>query len=385
MIYMGLNATQHKKYVALLTSPHWIKVTVQVLDMNHNYLSDLSDRLLDGQVSFDATSDILRSLDMDILDPKRALHFDSNSPADGSMFADRMIRIVYSVAPPTRSVWYDCVIFCGPIVSMNRNGAVISVQCQGKEALAQGTSWFTKTFKKGYNKVRAMKTVLADFIGELSSKTSIPALAAKFPRNSAIGLETYPWKWLKTNASGMSRQLFYDGRGIATMRKYPTKTSFTYTESVLKSQPNVAFKLDGLANAVEVIGAKPKKKKKQIKVRVVAPRAHALSPWSLGRSGGPRYIPKIINDSSIKTATGARRLALKTLNASLIEGIDVSFDALPIPHLEEEDLVGLNTRLYSTTFRLKKMTIPLTAQGSSSVGYLKNVSPNKRAVRYRRA
>ena len=52
----------------------------------------------------------------------------------------------------------------------------------------------------------------------------------------------------------------------------------------------------------------------------------------------------------------------------------MTFDSLPTPHLEPEDLIRVDTGQFGMEVRLGQMSIPLKHDGVQSVGYHKAVS-----------
>jgi hypothetical protein len=58
----------------------------------------------------------------------------------------------------------------------------------------------------------------------------------------------------------------------------------------------------------------------------------------------------------------------------LLQEVDVKFDALPTPHLEESDVVRVYTDEFNSAFRLNEFSIPLTTKALMSVGYTAKVS-----------
>lgn len=52
-------------------------------------------------------------------------------------------------------------------------------------------------------------------------------------------------------------------------------------------------------------------------------------------------------------------------------GLDASFECLPIPHLEEGDMVRLKSDGFHVKWPLTQFTIPLTAEDSMSIGFNK--------------
>lgn len=377
----------------LLQSHHTLDVRVTLMDLDHNLVAggDISSRLMDGQVTVDATANITRSLDLDLLDPTGSLHLDSNSPDAGAMFADRMIRIVYGTINPFGTVRYDTPVFTGPITKLDRDGAAIQVTCQGKEIFGLTESWNHKTFKKGVTVTSAIKYIVGTMMGE--GFYNIPNLRAKLPRNVSVGGEDTPWQVAVRLARSIGYQLFYDGLGICQMRKIPSASCFTFRQGAggsVKTDPDVGFSIDRVVNAVEVWGKKPVKKKgkpnrKRPHHRAVAPRLHPLSPWSLGRSGGPRYLPLVIEDESIETDAEAKARSEWELKSGLLESIDVGYDAIPIPHLQELDVVQLNASRFSATHKMLKFAVPLTSKEDMPVGYVRNVKPNVTAIRSKKA
>lgn len=392
---MGLSSAQKRTFEALLASHHSIDVFISILDMNHDELTDVSARLLDGQVTIDAGAQITRSLQLELLDPTRALHLDSKSPNDGAMFADRMIRVRYSIVDPLGVTRFTCPVFTGPIVSLDRSGVAIGVTCLGKEHLGLFPAWNARTFKKGTQIDDTIRAILRDVIGE--NKYVIPDITTKLPRNVSVGGDRLPWDVAKKLAASVGYQLFYDAMGTARMRKRSSASVFTFREGAggtVKTNPEAGFDIDSVVNAVEVFGKKPESAsgsttKKQPHARVVADKSHPLSPWSLGGDGTagnrkPRYIPVIIEDDSITTDAEALTRAKERLAQGLLESTQVTFDTLVIPHLEELDVVRVATEQVTTNFALKQFAVPLTAAGQMSVGYVRNVKPNKSVIRARK-
>lgn len=389
---LHLTGIEKRAAEALLQSHHSIDVVCTLLDLDGNEIAggDLSARLLDGQVTVDATAKIVRGMDMDLFDPLSALHLDSKSPDAGALFADRMIRVRYAWINPAQTVRYSCPIFTGPITKLDRNGVALQVECMGKEIFGLAPTWNERTFKKGFTVTTAIRILVRDYMGE--NDFNIPDLDKKLPRNVSVGGDQFPWKVAKKLAASIGYHLFFDGFGTCQMRKMPKSPIWTFRQGAggsVKTMPVVGFDLTNVINAVEVWGKQPKRKKndktkpKRPHAKVVAPRAHPLSPWSLGRKGGPRYLPRIIEDDSITTDAEAMQRARLELAKGLLESLDVSYNTIVIPHLEEMDVVKINTEKFAANHRLTKFAIPFTAAGDSSVGYVRNVKPNRSAIRNR--
>lgn len=394
MLTLGLTVDQQEAYHALLATHHTIDIRLQIMDMNHGHVSDIADRLIDGQVTIDADAEVTRSLDIDLLDPDGGLQLDSDSPNDGALFADRMLRVVYRIVNPLGTVSYSAPVFTGPITKLSRTGALLQVECMGKEVIGLSQAWNRKTYTKNTRVTTAIKSILIDIMGELSTKVKVPDRDARLPKPVSVGGDNLPWPTAKKLAAGIGLHLYYDGNGVAQVRPTPNgKAVFTFRQGeTVKTAPDAGFSLENTVNAVEIWGRKPKKGKgkkgkNRPHAKLIAPRTHSLSPYwpdGLGRPGGPRFLPKVIEDDSLRTDADAKKRAKLELSKGLLEGVEVSYDTLVIPHLEEMDIVRIETDGYAANHRLRQFAIPLTASGDSSIGYVKKVTPNNRAIRARR-
>lgn len=378
MINLGLSPAEMKRLRALLVSHHRILVTVQLLDLSHRYLGDVTKRLLGGQVDVDADADgSTRSLTMDLLDPTNQLHLDGDSPDDGSIYFNRMAKVIFSVISVDGNTQYDIPIFTGPLTKADRNGAVITVTASGKEKLAMNVLWKGKSYKENALKSDVIQNIMVELAGE--RKYSIAKFGAKIPNKLVMANDKTPWATARQLALSMGKQLFYDGRGVVNLRSRSSRTMYTFRDNVdILSEVTASFDAESVINAVQIIGGKPKKAKKKVTYRLVAPRNHVLSPYNMGRWGKPRYLPEIIEDDAIRSMADARKIAKAHLKAALIEQVEVGFDALPIPFLEEGDYCRVVSDNYTGSFRLAKFSIPLTADGVMTIGYHKKVTPNKR-------
>lgn len=384
MMSLGLSGANMAKLNGLLTSNHFIFPTVNILNLNHGRISDATRMFADGQVTIDADAEITRGLSMTLFDPGHKLSLDSNSPTDGALFLDRMIAVWLTIIDPY-STWNATIpVFCGPLTKLDRDWAYVSVEAQGKEAFGIKEAWLPRTYSKGAYKTDVIRDILAYYLGEAASKMTIPSLTNRLPSNLSISNESKPWAVAKGLARGMGYQLYYDGRGICVMRKWPTRATWDFKEgaggSVL-SKPQIGQDMDNLVNAAYVKGAVPKGKKTPIIVKKTAPSTHPLSPSALGRGGKGRYYWTKIEDDKIGTVAEATAVANAAINQGLMVATSIAFDSLVIPHLEEYDITSLSTAEFASTFPLRKYTIPLLASGKSSVGYLRNSTVNKARIR----
>jgi hypothetical protein len=365
--------------VALLGN-HSIRVRVEVLTLEMKPVSTLSNRVLDGQVNIDATAEVTRSATLTLLDRDHSLHFDSNSPADGALYADRMLRVWYDVRSPGGS-WIEVPLITGPVSRFTRDGSKVNVEIQGKESLARGVAWRTKTYRKGATKVDVIEDVMRK---EGERHFSLARATAKLPGDKSLTVDTIPWEFVKALAASMGLQLFYDGFGRLVLRRPPGTSLWTFASgdggSILTA-PRVTFSIDAVKNAVRVVGTKPKGAKAKVRATAVAPRNHPLSPFRLGRNGEGRYLAEFIDDTSIGSDAEAGRVARGRLDALLMQAVDVEFDSLVIPHLDAGDVVTVKTDDFTMQTRLDRFTIPLLAAGTMPVGYNRRVTPRKRTAK----
>lgn len=369
---MGLTATEFAAYLDTLRSSHTKSIRVTVLDLDGDVRASITPRVLDGQVVVDTGGDVTRKLTMSFLDPRHTLNFDSDSPDDGALFADRMLQVEYTVYVPALDRHVSCPVFTGVITSLQRNGGVVDVEAEGKERLALGAAWRPYTVKKGTKKVEAIRSILDERAGE--TLFALPTLATRLPKTVSLGRMAQPWKIARRIASSMDRQLFYRGNGVCMLRRYPGTPLHTFKVGTdVLGDVAVSYSMGDFVNVVEVIGGKPKGAKKRVRGIAVAPTSHPLSPARLGRNGVPRRLVLRVENDHIRSHAEANRKAKRILEDRLRQTVEVTFDALPMPHLEEGDLVRVQTPDSVVAFRLRQFSIPLTTDGDPvmSVGYLK--------------
>jgi hypothetical protein len=179
----------------------------------------------------------------------------------------------------------------------------------------------------------------------------------------------------KRLAKTMGFQLFYDGRGVAVMRRIAHRPVLRMDEGWITTNPKVAYDLSKTINAVRVIGKKPKKAKQPVSYTLVAKKSHPLSPWRLGRGGVPRYLWTEVEDTSLRTKKECKDLCKTLLRDGLLAGVDVTYDGAPHPRLQEGDIIALRTDVVDVNFKASKFTIPLTAGTVASYGYHRRIRP----------
>jgi hypothetical protein len=379
MIPAAMSSARLRALHTTLAMHHEVDVHVMIQDLNGNSLVNVSDRLLDGQVNVDATADITRSATVTLLDPDRALPFESDSPASATLYLNRMLHITYGVL--VDGIWVHIPVFTGPVSKLDRSDTTIDVEAQGKEALAMGACWQPMTLPKGMKKTTALLHLMSSRAGE--SLFSVPDLTPKLSVPVSIARTGTIWIHAQRLAKSLNRHLFYDGAGVLRLRPSPATVTYTFTDRTVVSRPQISYSMTDLANTVMVTGASPKGSKRHYHWTAVAPPSHPLSPDKLGRGSVPRHLLLSINDDSVSSTAEAAALANSTLARSLLQAVDASFEALPIPHLEPYDLCGLTGGSVSTTFALRKFSLPLVAGPNMTVGFLKNLRVKSRGVHRR--
>lgn len=383
---LGLTNADRPAYHDALRASHTRRVDVGLTDLDGNTLAPLGGRLLDGQVLVDMDADVTRVASLSLLDPDHTLNFDTDSPDDGAMFLDRMLRITYRVR--VAEDWVDAPIFVGPVTKLDRAGDVVEVEAQGKEALATGDAWRPFTITKGTPKVIAIRRIMRERAGE--SEFSLPDLRAKLPESVSLGRYSEPWAAARKIADSMDRQLFYTGEGRLELRRMPARPVWTFRDGTggdVVSGVSVSHNAERVRNAVVVTGGKPKGRKDRVRAQAVAPSGHALSPQRLGRTNGqgefvPRYLVERVDDSGIRSQSEANTKARRMLTDLLREEVSVQFDTLPIPHLDAGDLVRVEADGIATDFRLRQFSIPLgSGDAGMSIGYLRKTKIRRGRIR----
>lgn len=415
MYTRGMTVEERELFEQTLVKSHQIKIELELLTLNMDpapNISDISEYLLDGQVTVSAAADLAqRSLTLSLLDPRSDLRIDTGTPEDGIIYADRMIRVWYKIWIPelTREdKWFGVPIFTGPINKFDRNGATVALEAQSKESLA-GPVFKTYTIAQGTNKVEAIKQIMRKageddaFFRDLGTTTGVLSTAltgAAAPKPSSTSTststaatqeQTIMWSQAEDIAQGLNRFLYFDGEGYLNMRTFPTTTSFVFKDGPggsVQDEPQMTFDPTLLYNVVRIDGKAPTTGTAP-SATVYAPEAHPLSAQSLGRKVAgvlvPRYLADIEQSDKYTSATACQTAAQEKLNSYLDQSIELNFNSLVIPHLEPNDQCQLstNTPAINSTFRLRNFTIPLNSSGQMTVGYTKNQKIQVQAIRNR--
>ncbi len=390
MMGLGLSSQEQMELNVLLYTSHRVWVQLQILDLNHNFIGDISKSMLSGEVTIDSTSDVQRQLNLVLFDPNRSIQLDPNDPRLGTAYPTRMIRAIYNIGRVDGTKWFSIPVFTGPVNKVDRDGVAISIECLGKEILSNGGMWSSKSYANGWLKIDLIRDLLGNTGGErfmdfINNTSRITANVGIDRADNTV------WGYCRWLANTMGLQMFYDGRGYARIRPRPTSPVLTLSSRMMQGDPQIGYDLQNLVNAVEITGGTPRGAKKPLIAKAVADAAHPLSPQSLGRLNGagvliPKYYPLIEENADYLTQAAVNSRAQEILNDGLLQAVEVAATCVVIPHFEEDDMIGFQTNKYTGAERIKKVTIPLTVDsGPMSLGYNMNVRPSRLASSLRRA
>lgn len=385
---LGLGRRELAAYHRLLQRPHDFVIDIDILDMEEKHVGSVkairNNRdgmgFLDGQVNLQRDGLVKRTATFTFYDPDSALHLDNESVFAGAVFADRMIRTRHTVhVPGVGDV--TATPFIGPIIKPSRQGDLLTVECQDKTVLAtEGVPH--KTVKKGRNAVDAIEEIMRDCTGE--TRFRLPKNSrARLSRAYSVGwkADASPWRVCQKIAAQINMQLVYACDGALMLRRRPRKPLLALDDdSALTDAPRSDYDVTQIRNIVRVTGEQ--NKKKHINISAVArPKArHDHSPESLGRHNVPRYLPELIDDSSIRKHSKAKERAEDTLADRLPMGVTASFPGIPIFHLDYADPIRIRSDWGAINVPFIEGSIPLGLAGDAEYGAQKRVSaPRRRA------
>lgn len=409
MYALPYTPTQIAAILATLRSSHRMQIGVRVLNRSEKVIEQLdvpAAQMIEGEVTVDARADITRSLSMSFLDPKRRLGFDASSPARGAIFADNMLSVHYGVLVSSIG-WVEIPVFWGPVTNFDRDQAVVEIEAQGKEALALDPHFVTQgyTLKKGRRVDNAIRDVM-DRVGE--TRYNLPDLPQRLPNVRAVEPEDEPWDVVKFGWEGGTKvwhgkgkkrhreretvefnglislagpmYAFYAGDGRLTVRRRNRAVVLELRSARdLAAAPKVSFDALAARNTIVVTGAKITKGNRHIQTRGSAhlQPGHPLSPYALARNGKLRHMTEFVAVDGLKTNAACDARASVLLAEKQDEGLELEFDCLPFPMLEENDYVRVVTESYTVEMPLKQFTIPLTPGDGDSPNWMHVGNPGR--------
>lgn len=386
MIDLGLSGSERAALMKTLTRSHLVGTTCQVMSNDMQYVNRFSPRVMSGQVNIDVDAAPTRQASLTAYDPDGLVDVDFR---DGTPRIDRMIRIYYNVFVDIDDIgWVQIPIFTGPVTVTKRDAdGLLTIEAVGKEEFARKPCGVTRTWKKGTNRANLIKALMRDLTGERSFNFP-SSVSGRTAKDLNIKFGSHPWSHSRTQARALGMDLFYDGKGVLRLRKRAVRPSFVFKDGdggTLLTKPDVEESASELINTVIVTGAVPKGKKAPIKVRSQLPPTDPHSSMALGRNGVRSYYFDQIDDDSIRSTNEAKKVAQRRLTQARIERKSVTFNSLPIPLLEENDIIRVVCGDVDETVRLRQMSLALGHADVSSIGYITDVRRVRRAPRGRKA
>lgn len=367
---------EYDAFIATLTTTHERKIGVRVMNLNHKTIAWLEgDAIVDGQVTIDATNrECSRVATLRLADPSQSIGMEPDSASTLPVHLRRMVQVVYHVRVPGFR-WVGCPIFTGQVKDFDRTGADVSIAANSKEGLALGNFGHGHSWKKGRKKIEVIREIL-ELGGETTSRMHLPPLKATLKKPFNVRRGDRPWVKARKLARDMGWELFYDGRGHVRMRKLrgtPVKpfigSKWLYTP-VTEDRPVIEF-----INGWVVLGDNPKGPKPRIVSDLIGlPENHDFSAQSLARSGEPFWKILEVERPHVKSKKRANAIARRLRDDHIEANAAVSFECLPLPNIQEGDLLRVIDPLTGgRKVRVKQATIPLVG-GAMTIGAVRKVS-----------
>lgn len=398
-------------YYAALKSSHRFRIRLEVYNSDDELLERYDEDdlpIIEGQVDVDDSADIERQLRLTLANTIES----STSPTNpgSAVTPERQVRINYDVLVAFRDGtedWVEVPVFHGPVTRVLRDAFTVQIEAQSKEAYLLPPSRLLRSVIPQDEATRTVNTVDGErvvtieedhkvesyYAGHLikriakrhgERKMRIPRTDRKLPETSKIfdkaSQEKGVWPLLKQIAG--AQQLLYTGDGHLTLRtrrhRNPRYVFNDGANGEVLSVPAVEWDMTTFRNTLELRAFQKKqgneKENPTLRVKVNLERSHPLSARNLERNGTPRELLEVVETDDVYPNAGTARKDAKRLLARLAHnGQSVSFDALPIPHLEPGDLAALDVagkpRVH---FVVHKFSLPLTP-ASMSVGYNRRV------------
>ena len=436
MVPLGLSHADRRRYEYALLHTHRISVDIRIRDRDEKVISTVTSHVLGGSVQVDMSQAPHRTLDVTLLEPRKAPAWMPDGPGDAHVFANNFISVRYKVWVDDLSTgpgWVDVPVFWGPITGLSQDGDQVTITASGKEILGLEPHllWDTMQVREGRKRTLAIRDVL-EAKGE--TRFDLPELNAKVGKRMGLNRHAQVWRVAKHIAGGVDWQLFYDGRGRAKARRWPQNRAWTFRAGAggdVLTKPRISYDVESVRNIVEVMGPEPKGPPKRIRAVARAKAKHPMSPENMKRNGKKRYLVHRVDSnlaapdqewhpshrrhhgknavslvpahwgapSGVKNPRRwlehahhllvtrrrkAQDIADRQLKNRLKAAVEAAFDCLPIPHLEEGDVCAVYVDGQHFEFILKQFTIPLTADAPMSIGVNKRVSWRGKKRKHRR-
>lgn len=373
-------ADSDEEYLAwrdTLTHTHQRRIRVKVMNLGHTTKAWIDD-VLDGQVTIDVTNrECTRVCNLRLLDPSQSIGMEPDDASSAPVHLRRMVQVLYEVQVPGYG-WVSCPVFTGPVVEMDRDGAEVSLVAEGKERLALGSFGHGHTWAKKRKKVEVIREIL-ELAGEAPARIHLPPLKNTLSKPFNVGRAEKPWVQARKLARSLGEdglELFYDGRGHVRARRISASPVRPFVDDdwlmtpVRQDRPKIEFFNGWIVNGANPPGDKPRVSS----LLVGLPDRHPFSAQSLARNGKPYWKIREESRPQVKTKARATQIARKLRDEHIEANAQISFDMLPLPNVEEWDLLrAVDPLTGPAKVRVKQATIPLVG-GAQTIGAIKRVS-----------
>lgn len=361
---LGLSPSDFAAYRRVFTLPSAVRqIRLDVLDLGTGkHLRSLTPKVIDGSVTGDTTTgDVSRILDTQFWDPGNNLGFDPGDPSAAPIHRSRLLRVWDCRLVEELDAWVNCPVFTGPVWDFDRTGSQIDVTAHGMEAQALGQlgqTYHAPAKKKLTDVIRDLLALVGDV------NANVPDLPHTLPHALDLHDMDQAWLHIKKLAASLNRFPMYDGMGRFHLRPYSRRGVYRFHKT-LASDVTVKRSTDSIINTVIVIGPKPHGPHKT-RIRAKAVLTGPLSPANLGRNGVPLHLIKKVERDHLKSHAQAQAIADRILRDVAQTRTDLSWEAVPLPFLEERDRLAVVDDAFGTAhIRLRQWTLPL---GGSDVG-----------------
>ena len=367
MRYTSFGPLEIQALLDLMKKPHRLDIGARFLNGAGIYQLDLTGRVMDGMITVDADADVAsRGADLTVLDPTGMIPV--GPTGSGSIFTGDILQLDYIVSDPLYIDSYVIPVFTGPIDTAKRDdggGITIVIKALGKDALN------LNNFDHFFFPRGTFIDDVINFLGENRlyieyDRGTMPS-GGRLVRDLFIDRNDRPADILRALAMGFGLNFRFSPNGEAEFYKFQQNVVHVFDNSVITKAPTVNYDLQNTVNAVQAVGPSVPGQL-PIQAYAFAPPGHPLSAQSLGRGGEPRYLWETFQNDVWTVQDWAQQWADYRLRAGLAAGIEVNFEGLPMPLLQENDMVSINTPRNVLDFMMKKWTIPLTAGVDSSYG-----------------
>lgn len=353
-----------KDYHRALSDNHRTETTVSLLSLEHEPVSRVTANI-SGQVNWlGSGGEVSRTASLEILDPGFDLPFDSENPADGVIYANRLVRIEQTVFSPLLPEPATVPVFTGPAVRYGRQGDTVTIEAQGMEQRLR-TDHAPVRCGKHMRVVDAIERILRAYgIRRMSLPSGV---REKLPKDIVVGRQEKMWGWpvLQRLARSIGMQLYFDARGVAVLRDVPNRVLFRFNHPV--SLETRAHDWTEVYNRVQVDG------KKKVRAAVAARAKHPFSPVKMGAYDEPWQRTFFYSDDKIGNKKQATKVARSELQRVLEQRVSLSFTHMPVWHLDPRDRCAVGNHV----FALSEASVPL-AGGDMTVGYTRKIARPRR-------